>query len=687
MIELNYSKKQLKSLIEKYGINVESDRKFHEIIMMFNGQTNYQIWAIKLVYDRVCDLNIIARIKEWADSFKTEIKNLVKQNIVSYTTSDDLKGLFTEMRGLELLKNIREGAAWFNTAQKKIFVDSLLKNADGSNRNGLDAFSIKTTLEKWEKLFNGVSRLPKTRKEKLISTSSALYDLSNLFSHIENALTSTYEWNREDLIAYMHHNTPDCEVVFDKDNVMVLNIPSFKSSRALCGKGRTSWCLTREERYFKQYVLDHHDAKQYFLFDFNKREDHELAHIGFTVRRSDGIVNAHSTCNNNMLGDGIMVDGRRVNVQSALKMCNIPLSTYMDIKKPSYGWSVETVLKMIESKKEDFALCCHKNNMLVVNVLSNNGANMLLKHTLIRNSYWQINSSTKIYVILNFNVDYKDDNSCILMRFVNDRYGSISMDRMIDTYNTTLEKDYAEKLGITRSDFLNKENIDPKILLHKLINERQEKEAIRLVNTDKDLDINYIFESNLPIFASIEQKMFNLFEAIVNHPKFNNKTTDGYGETVLHRLLYAYDTTSSATSENNKNVSKMINMMLNSENIDLNVQDINAETALSVACGENQLLWVAERLVNNTKVNINIADDFNFTPLGTAINARNLDAIKLLGTRPDLVIRQCDVDNARKQGFDLYSIIEPNNNSEDGLVIQEDISELSEIFARAFSCL
>lgn len=687
MVELNYSKKQLNSLIEKFNIDVENDSNFHEIIMMFDGQTNYHMWAIKLFYGKVCGLDVIHRIKDWSETFKTEIKNLVKQNIIAYTTTNDLQGLFTEMRGLELLKNVREGASWFNTAQKKLIVDTLLKNPSGQNFNGLDAFMNQTILVKWEKVFKGINRLAKTRREKLISTSSALYNINELFNHIENALSATYEWNREDLIAYMENNTPDCKIVFDKDNVMVLNIPSFNSSRALCGKGRTAWCLTREERYFKQYVLDPRDAKQYFLFDFNKREDNELAHIGFTVRRNDGIVNAHSTSNNNMCGEGIIVDGKRVNVQTALKMCNVPLCTYMDIKKPSYDWSMESILKMLASRKDDFELSYSKNNVLVIHVLTNNGASLLLKHSLIRSTYFQLSSSIKLYVVLNLNGDYKNDDACILLRYVNDRYGSVTLDRMFDTYNSTLPNDYLEKFDIQTSDYLNRENIDPKVMLHKLINEHQEKEAIHLLEQNKNMDVNHVFESNLPIFAAIEQKMFNLFEAIVNHGKFDSKTTDGYGETVLHRLLYAYDTNSPANSEVNVNIQRLINMMLSSNNIDLNVQDINAETALSVAACEPQLLWVVERLVNNTKVNVNIADDFNFTPLGTAINAKNIEAIKLLGTRPDLVIRKCDVDNAKKQGFNLYDVIEPNDNSEDGLVIQEDLNELSEIFAKAFGCL
>ena len=335
MVELNFSKKQLNPIIEKYGINVENDTTFHRILNMFSGQTSYHIWAIKLVYGNVCTLDCIEEIRNWIINNPTEIKNLIRKNVICYTTSDELKGMFSEIRGLNALKNIREGAALFNTNQRKMITQHCLKRADGENLNGLEAFMNLNTLAKWEKMFDSVKRLPKSRKEKMISLASALTDIDALFEHIDNALTSTYEWNREDLLSYVERNTPDCKVVFDADNVIVLNVPSFKSSRSLCGKGRTSWCLTREERYFKQYVTDCRDAKQYFLFDFNKREDHQLAHIGFTVRKNDGIVNAHSTRNDNMIGDGIMVDNERINVQSALRKVNVPLSAYISLKNPS----------------------------------------------------------------------------------------------------------------------------------------------------------------------------------------------------------------------------------------------------------------------------------------------------------------------------------------------------------------
>jgi len=688
MIELNYSKKQLKPIIEKYGIDVENNKNFHNIILMFNGQTNYQIWALKLFFNNICSLDVLNRINQWAIENQTDIKNLMRQNIVSYTKGEELQGLFNEMRGLDLLRKIREGASWFNTSQRKLIIDSLTKDINGTAYNGLQAFSIASTLGVWEKLFEDIKRLPKTRRDKMISLSSALYNLNDLKKHIESSLTATYEWNREDMLSYMERNTPDCKVVFDENNVVVLNVPSFKSSQALCGKGRTCWCLTREDRYFRQYVTDT-GSKQYFLFNFNRREDHELAHIGFTVHKTNGITNAHSTRNNSMCGSGVLIDGKRINVQEALKQCNIPLSAYITLKPLKYSWDKASVLKMIAANKNHLALSYDKNNRLIINILTDTGINLLIGHSLINNSYYSGNSSQKkLYVILDFNVDYTNDKSCVLLRYVNNRYGTMSLQYMIDVYNTQMNdnrEDYWESINVSQDEFINMEAIDPNIMLHKLINEKKEKDAVKLINTTKNLNVNHEFESNLPVFAAIENNLFNIFEAIINHSSYNSAITNGYGSSVFQSLLFAYDTNQKPSSQHNQDVKHLINMMLDCKNIDFNVQDINAETALSIVCSIPQLLWVVERLINNPSVNVNTVDDFNFTPLGSAINCQNYDAIKLLGQRKDLIIRKCDVENAQKHGFDLYSLISPNTNSEENLICPD--MDLSDIFAQAFGCL
>ena len=93
-------------------------------------------------------------------------------------------------------------------------------------------------------------------KQTLIVSSSALRDYSELYEMISKSYIAKYQWNREDLLNFAQVNTPDCDVVYDNDNVVILQIPSFESSKTLCGHDKTGWCLTRQASYFKQYVLD-----------------------------------------------------------------------------------------------------------------------------------------------------------------------------------------------------------------------------------------------------------------------------------------------------------------------------------------------------------------------------------------------------------------------------------------------
>jgi hypothetical protein len=172
-------------------------------------------------------------------------------------------------------------------------------------------------------------------------------------------------------------------VVFDNNNVVMISVPSFKSSKLLCGNGRTGWCLTREDRYFKQYVTEAR-GKQFFIFDFNKSEMHELAHVGFTVRKPQGITNAHSTTNRSLTGDGISVDGTRWDIHKVLNKLNIDHELIMRIEENKYyKWSIESALALIANMPKDLTLAYNKDNRLVVEALSPRGVERLIEHTMM----------------------------------------------------------------------------------------------------------------------------------------------------------------------------------------------------------------------------------------------------------------------------------------------------------------
>lgn len=687
MLEVNYSKKQINPLVEKYQINVEKNMIFQSLITMFKEQTNYQIWAIKAVFENVTNIDEIQRIKAWMENNQTEIKNLIKGNIILYKTPNDFKTLINEMRGIDFMKFIRESINKFNTNQRAMLKKEILSDIN----NGLDAVNSRKVID-WYEIFRKMSTLVRHRQEKLISTASAINsDVNFLKEHIKTALEATYEWNKDDMLGFMARNASDCSVVYNEGNIVIITVPSFKSSKLMCGNGRTGWCLTREERYFNQYVKDVREATQYFFFDFSKPENHELAHIGFTVRVSQGITNAHSTKNSNLIGE-ITVDGKRVNIHKALSDAKVPSSVYIHLKKlKNYKWDIEDFLKYVNNNKRDLAISVESNNRIIIRTLTNDGLNKLIDHSLVDYRNVCVNNNTKTYVLLDFNLSKDDDNSLVVMHYAKDQYKFDNLQYMKNAYNVDIKnKKYLETIGITTDMYLNREAIDPSILLHKLMDEGSEQEAINLIVNEKEkLDINYSFNNITPVFKAINNKMYGLFETIINHKNFDSSTEDVLGESLLLCLIYRYrECTDNETNSNE--VKKMISAILNSNTFDFNAVNINLDTAVNVACELEKTMWIAEKLIANPNVNINVVNDFNCAALGNAIRFKNIRAIELLGSRPDLVVREEDKELAKRYDIKLDEFINPQPFSTHSVetVINEDKENndfLSELFAKVLS--
>lgn len=680
-MEINYSKKQINPLIEKYGIDVENNVVFKTIISMFNGATNYQIWAIKAIFEKAVDINTLNQIAEWGRQNGDDIKHLMRGNIVSYKTKEEIATLLEEMNGLDELRCVRNIVNKFNTRQR----DMLREAAFGRIENGLSV-RTSTNFKKWAKVLKSMDKLSKHRKEKLISTSSAIDDINFLYVHIERALNATYDWDREDMLSFMERNANDCTVVYDNNNVVVLDVPSFKSSQILCGNGRTGWCLTRDSKYFSNYVKDYKDAHQYFLFNFNYPEDHELAHIGFTVRKSNGITNAHSTGNASMLGDGVKVNGRYVNIHKALSDLSIGKSVFMPLDKiKSFKWTVESALEMINKNGSDLALGYNENGRLIINALTPRGVKLLIEHTMVNPSNCPVNSDNKVYIVLDMNLSATDDRSVVVMQYQKDRYRFDSLVGIRDAYGADLRQEkYLDSLGITTDKFLNREKIQSTILLHKLIDERQEAEAIELIkNEGVDFDVNFIFNNRKPIFTVIAHKMYSLFEVMVNHPQFNASTCDSYGESLLQSLMYQYSMYyAQGDKAECKSLKGLIDMIINNPNFDFNVQDTNLDTAINIACDKAELLWIVEKLVQNPHVNLNVVNDINCTSLGSALRKGNIEAVKLLGKRVDLVVREEDYELANGKGINLDDLIDPRPIGT--IEVGDRVRIISKIFAECF---
>lgn len=656
---MTYNKKQMQPLIDKYAINPETNKLFISVCEMFDGQPNYQIWAVKMIFSKTISSEELEAIHDWAVKNQTMVKLLDKQNIVSYSSKAAIAQLFKEMKGLDNIALIKDTINHFNTEQRKMLNESILTK----EFKALDGYS-NATLKKWATIFEKFNRLPSDRKKKFFSNCSRLKNTNDLLSAITTALEETYQWNKEDFLAFLANNAPDCEVIHDNGSFVIVHVGSFKSSKLLCGNGRTSWCITQQDSYWKQYVGDHSNRDQYFFFDFSRKESDAFAHIGFTMENGRGFYCAQ-TCNNNSMTSGYTQgNGEKMSINQALENAGCKMNIFLRLNPlTNYKWDMESILQFIKARPSDFAIAFEKDGRLIINVLTTAGTKSLFGHTLISNGNFIVDNNNKVYVLVDTNLKVNDDKSMIAMQYQKDQYGTLSLRRMSDPYNTDITKNgYLSKVGITTDTFINREAIDPRVLLHKLIDENDEMGALKLLEKEgKDFNVNYEFNQRVPIISAVNNKMYNLFEKIVSHPKFDSSIEDGFGETLLESLIYLYGSDEiSASKEEEKSLKRMIEAILKSETYDFNAKDLNSDTAINIACEYPKMLWIVKALASKKNVDINIVNDFECAALGDCIRNKNLEALKIIGQRPDVKVREADKKLAKSYNINLDEYIKPN---------------------------
>ena len=663
---MNYNKKQMQPLIDKYGINPETNKLFIKACEMFDGQSNYQLWAVKMIFSQSMTFEELERIHSWISENSNMISKLSKKNIVSYSKKSDIATLFKEIEGINRLSLIKNIISHFNTDQKKILTESIL----GKDYTPIEAYN-NAKIEKWYDTFKIFNKKPMNIKNKFYSTCSALKTAEALHQAILDCLNESYNWKegKEDLLAFIEHNTKDCKVVFNEGSCVVVRVPSFESSHKLCGNGRTGWCICREESQFNGYVGRYPNRDQYFLFDFSRRESDAFAHVGFTVEAGNGIVEAQTGHNQPMNHSPFVQGNESLSIHDVLKNFGIKMSTFIHLPDNlGFEWSMESFLEMVKKNVHSYAIAYEKNNKLIINVFTKDALTKIINKTFINLGHFgMIRENDKLYLLLDFDKKLDDGNSMIAFKYASDTYGDLSLTVaegiLGESYTENAEK-YLSSIGIDTKDFINHEAIDPSILLHKYIDNGNEMKAIELIEKEKgSINVNYEFNQKVPVYSAIYKKMYKLFDVIINQEGFDTSFVDGFGETLLETLLYLYGSEEVVTNESDlKTIKSMINSILSCKTFDLNQIDIVNDTAINTACEYESTYWVVEKLVANKNVEINIVNDDDHSALTNCIENHNLEALKMLGKRPDLVVREQDTKLAKKMGINLKNYIKPTDS-------------------------
>lgn len=653
---MEFNKRQMAPLINKYQIDVEANKLFQAIITMFEGQPNYQLWGVKVVFSKAATFEEVEAIHRWAEGNKQLISSLEKHNIVSYSSRTAIQHLLREMDMLNKTALIKSSISTFNTHQRQILTDAIF---GGEN-------TPKIVINEWAQLFASLNRMPSARRQKFLSNCSALHSIDKLKQALKDTLNGTYTWDKEDMLFFMHEQAPNCEVVFEQGPYVIVRVPDFPSSKKLCGGGRTQWCITMQQEHWNTYSSSSNGYRQFFYFDFSRKETDAFAHIGFTIAHGKGIITAQ-TCDNQSMIEPFRQGAETQTIKTILEHCGADMDLFVRIERNhNFRWSPEGLLEFIEANPQGLNIAYNDHGFVIVNIASSDIIDPLLDNTFIHLSQFRRLSEDKIYILFNFTVEYTKPDSVYAFRYTKDKYGTLSSTHISDALgncDATSAYKVLAKFGLTEDVFLNQESIDPRILLHKHIDEGNEDAAIELIKQNgNDFDVNYEFNGSVPLFAAVLNNMSSLFKVIVSHPRFDSTIHDGYGETLFQTLQYAYgfDEVEMTKDEENR-LAEMIEIILDSPNVDFNALNINEDTALSIAAESPKMLWIFKRLITRRDINVNVVNDIQCTVLSNAIRNKNMEAVRLVCMRPDLQITAKDKEYANQFNVNLNDYIHPTD--------------------------
>jgi hypothetical protein len=628
MSEINFSKKQLAPLINKYGINTEKNTVFQEIVCIFKDSTDYQKWAIKLVFSSAASLNQIHEIKNWAEKNPSLIKSLSKQNIISYKNKHDIIVLFGEIAKLNSIMLVKHYISRFNGKQRTLLNDFLKPN-----EVNIENYDTQLNFPKWVKVFEKFNVMTENRRQNFFNKASAFATIDELLTAIEHCTKETYDWNKEEVIDFMKTNAPNCKIIFESEKVLLIELLNSDDCHIMCGNGHTGWCISdggeRGKEAWKSYVNKTPGRRQYALFNFAVPESDEIAHVGFTVHAKDGVVEGQSTHNHHMCGsDTVTSNGKEYNVHDCLSSLGISFDLLMKIEKNKYfEWSKHAFVEYIfMDNTNSVKIIYNKGSIIIVEILREKIAKEILSHSFTSFDLIDLEEPKKAFILLDFSKKFNDDNALIYINCNVDEYNIMGITGMYNLCGANItNKHYLNSINISTDDFLERKEIDPNILLHKYISEGDEEGALKLL-ANKDINVNYEFNNKLTAFSAISMTMVNVFRAIINHPSFDIKQMSGSIEPLFHALLYIY---ADNACNNQQAIKEMIDILLDSTIIDFNEIDINDDTPLMISCMYPSLLWVTKKLLQK-KVNIDMVNDTGYTAFGNAYKRNNYEALKEL---------------------------------------------------------
>lgn len=640
----SFPKKLLMPLVEKYNINVEKSKRFQHIVEMFRDRQNYLVWAVKAFYEKNITITSLERISDWTLENQHLIKSLSKENIISYKSKDEINLLKEEISNLNKIQLVKKTIETFNTDQRQMLLDmSCIDSVNSLNTNKVKFITIYGIFMKFSKLIQGT-------KDNFIKKVSAIRNQKELLNQLKRVIGKNFEWSKECLLDFIKRFCKTTEIIVDKDNILIVRVNSFSESKIL--GSRSAWCITRDSKYFSQYVINPGTDKtfQYFFFDFNQPENTRLSMIGFTVQLGRGIIHAHDCQNDSCLHEsGYTVNGVKTSIKQILNDYEISGKIIMPIKmSDKYRWTKSSFIDYLQNNfkgDNDYKIEFEDDNHILILVENSDIIQEGLGNTANRavcdgGEFWNKTSDERTYLLLDFSKTYNDDKSTITFNVSQNDYGIESVRISSDSYGLSFNvAEYCNSIGISDDNFIKQKTANPSMLLHHAVNEDSIEQVKDCLEKNNDsINVNHEFNDKTPVHMAIQNNNIEILKMLVTHKSFDISVIDAFGDTIFSNVIYKIRNTHKDTYV------EMMEYLL-SLDLDFNIKNINNDTLLILACQKGETLWIVDELLKKKNLDLNVVNDNEDTALSEAIKNKFADVVEKL-VRDERIEINSDDENA-----------------------------------------
>lgn len=265
----------------------EDSIEIHKLaFFLSDGSPQIYDWCYKNLSMNIDNFMNLWWILKTRLKYKSKQRVLKRGSITSYIGEEEIDDLIGEIVDMKVDADIAKTISEFNTQQRKL-VKNFFMNTDDVPRRA-------------KKLMMVMHRLPYDKRRNLIRKLSTVGDVDRIFEIISVAVGASFGWSKKSLLSHLGgmNGKLNLELVYDKDNVVILEINDFKTISYI-GKA-TNWCITRDQEYWDNYTFPA-ENQQYVVLNFNLPENDEYSIVGVTIKDGWAICAAHSFTNKDLL--------------------------------------------------------------------------------------------------------------------------------------------------------------------------------------------------------------------------------------------------------------------------------------------------------------------------------------------------------------------------------------------------